>query len=112
MLNSDPGILVGSDAFSSVEYTGTLYVDTTLDDDIIGFVFNYQSNRRFMVVSWKKTTQSLWSNPKSVATAGLQIQLVKSNTGPHEKLANALWHSGDTKRQVCINYSTWRFQVS
>lgn len=100
-LNSDPALLLGYDTFSSVEYTGTLYVDTVVDDDYVGVVFNYQSNRRFMLVSWKQTTQSYWNTPNApVATAGLQIRTVKSNTGPSRRLMNALWHSDNTKRQV------------
>ena len=99
-MNSDPAMLVGYDTFSSVEYSGTLYVDTIVDDDYVGMVFNYQSNRRFMLVSWKQTTQKYWNNPKAEAIAGIQIRMVRSNTGPSQALMNALWHSEDTKRQV------------
>lgn len=101
MLNSDPALLVGYDSFSNVEFSGTLYVDTTLDDDYVGLVFNYQSNHRFILVSWKQTTQNYWNNPSSNGEAGLQIQLIRSKTGPSQALANALWHSRNTKKQVC-----------
>lgn len=99
-LNSDPALLVGYDTFSSVEYSGTLYVDTVVDDDYVGIVFNYQSNRRFMLVSWKQSTQSYWNSDTAAASAGLQIRMVKSNTGPSRRLMNALWSSQNTKRQV------------
>ena len=104
MQNSDPGMLIGKDVFSSVEFNGTLFVDATVDDDIAGIVFNYQSNRRFMLMTWKKANQSFWMNSPFVATAksGVQIKVVKSKTGPGDMLRNALWHTGDTKRQVWI----------
>lgn len=100
-MNSDPALLVGYDSFSSYEYTGTLFVDTAQDDDYIGIVFNYQNNRRFMLVSWKQTTQKYWNNGNLEGKAGLQIQLIRSSTGPSQALMGALWHSGNTKRQVC-----------
>ena len=102
MLNSDPALLVGYDMFSSVEFSGTLYVDTSIDDDYFGLVFNYQSNHRFMLISWKQTTQKYWNNPNAEATSGLQIRLVRSNTGPGQKLMTALWHSSNTRRQVAM----------
>lgn len=92
--------MVGYDSFGSVEYSGTLYVDTLVDDDYIGIVFNYQSNRKFMLVSWKQTTQKYWNNPRAIAEAGLQIRMVDSNSGPSRKLMRALWHSDDTTNQV------------
>lgn len=104
-MDSDPGLLVGYDAFSSVEYTGTLYVGSTRDNDYVGIVFNYQSNRRFMLVSWKQTTERYWGRFSAEAVSGLQIQAVKSNTGPGHDLMNALWNNGTTKRQVCNYYN-------
>lgn len=104
MLNSDPGMLIGKDVFSSVEFNGTFFIDSNVDDDIAGIVFNYQSNRRFMLMTWKQTNQSFWMTSPTVANAksGVQIKVVKSKTGPGDNLRNALWHTGDTKRQVRI----------
>lgn len=101
IVNSDPGLLVGKDSFAAVEFTGTFFVNTDLDDDFVGLVFNYQSNRRFMLVSWKKANGSYFYGKDDVmATAGLQVKVVKSNTGPSSQLRNALWHSGRTRNQV------------
>lgn len=43
-----------------MEYSGTFFVNTNSDDDIIGIVFGYQSPRKFFVASWKKSTQIYW----------------------------------------------------
>ena len=95
-------MLIGKHAFSSVEFNGTFFVNTEIDDDYAGIVFNYQSNKRFMLVAWKQSNQSYWLNtPFSAhATAGVQIKVVQSETGPGPMLRNAIWHSKDTPREV------------
>lgn len=100
--NSGPGMMIGKDAFSSVEFNGTLFVDTAQDDDFIGIVFNYQSNKRFMLVTWKKRGQTYYlRNPFTAeAKAGLEIKVVRSQTGPGKMLRNSIWKSGTTKKQV------------
>ena len=38
-----------------MDYEGRVYVDPgTTDDDFIGFVFSYQNESRFYLVSWKR----------------------------------------------------------
>ena len=89
----------------SLEYNGTFYVDTKRDDDYIGIAFNYQSNRRFMLISWKQISQTFWKEVTSFARSGIQIQVVDSNSGPGRSLRNALWNSGNSHRQVGSNSS-------
>lgn len=100
--NSDPGIAVGHDKLNGVDFGGTIFVDTEIDDDYIGLVFSYQDNKNFYTVMWKKNLQTYWlATPfRARAEAGLQIKLVHSKTGPGELLRNALWHTGDTENQV------------
>ena len=60
-----------------VEFDGTLYVNDDTGDDYAGFVFNYQSNKRFIVVSWKKTNETYSAKRPFVSRAmsGIQIKV-------------------------------------
>lgn len=100
--NSDPGLAVGYDAFGGVDFEGTFFVDTDIDDDYVGFIFSYQNNHKFYAVMWKKNIQTYWQATPFRASAepGIQLKLIDSATGPGQMLRNSLWHTGDTKDQV------------
>ena len=59
-MNSDPGLAVGFHRFGGVDFEGTFFVDTEIDDDYVGFIFSYQDNNQFYTVMWKKNTQTYW----------------------------------------------------
>ena len=83
-MNSDPGLAVGFHRFGGVDFEGTFFVDTEIDDDYVGFIFSYQDNNQFYTVMWKKNTQTYWqATPfRAVAEPGIQLKLVQSDTGP------------------------------
>lgn len=118
-LNSDPGLAVGFHAFAGMDFEGTIFVDSEIDDDYLGFVFSYQDNRHFYSVMWKKNSQTYWKPApfRAVAEPGIQIKLVDSVTGPGRILRNALWHTGNTTDQVKLLWKDsknvgWQQQVA
>ena len=66
----------GYHKFSSVDFNGTLFVNTDHHDDYFGFVFSYQSNKRFYVVLWKKTKElRRYGKASYMALPGVQIKV-------------------------------------
>ncbi|KAG1714927.1 Thrombospondin-3b [Nymphon striatum] len=90
-MNSDPGLAIGYQAFGGVDFEGTFFVDTEIDDDYAGFVF-------------RKTLKLIGSRHqfKAVAQPGIHLKLIQSKTGPGIELRNALWKSGSTEDQIIV----------
>lgn len=94
----------GSDSFHGVDFEGTFFISDKSDDDFVGFVFSYQSNRKFYFVSWKKGYQQYWKSEPFLADAyaGITIKLVNSTTGPGEFLRNSLWQTASVRGQTTL----------
>ena len=72
-INSAPGVAIGDDKLSSVDYEGTIYVDAkTNDNDWLGAVFSFQDSSNFYVFVSSKagSGQGQW-----------QLKRVNSKTG-------------------------------
>lgn len=86
----------GSHAYSSYEYNGTMEVrDVDGQDDFIGLTFNYQSNQRFMLVTWKKAREVYRDrNPfTAMAEAELQVKRIRTRQPKGPYLRNSIWQS-------------------
>ena len=53
-VNSLATLAIGDDVFNNVRFTGSLFVEDTLDNDVVGLVLNYQDNKNFYVVTASK----------------------------------------------------------
>ena len=66
-------------SLSSIEFSGTIFVNTHADDDYIGFIFGYQDSSTFYTVQWKQKNQTYWHRDPTLAegTTGMQIKVCK-----------------------------------
>ena len=68
----------GKTVYEGIDFSGTIFVQTESDDDILGLVFGYQGPSHFYVVSWKQNTQVYWrirNGKRSEATSGVEIKV-------------------------------------
>jgi hypothetical protein len=77
-----------------VRVTGRFRVETTLDDDLIGFVFGWQDPEHAYLLDWKQGTQA--SPPCGTAEAGATLKLLNSDVTIDA--CEDLWSSAGTAR--------------
>ena len=98
-INGDPTFFVSPNNFINTTFNGGFSVDTTSDDDYIGFVFGYQSplaansdavnDYHFFLFDWKQANQS---DPLGTGSEGFNLSYVSGEVagfGP-------FWAHGDT----------------
>ncbi|XP_067016443.1 cartilage oligomeric matrix protein-like isoform X3 [Acropora muricata] len=102
--NSAASILTGIQVFNDVEYSGTLFINTVSDNDIVGIVFGYLSRKKFFVASWKQEDQVYWgSRPfRAQALATFNIKKIHSSSGDLAMLRNVLWHTGNKTNEATL----------
>ncbi|XP_062499079.1 thrombospondin-2-like [Corticium candelabrum] len=120
-VDSDPGMAIGRKSFDYVEYSGTLFIGNNIDDDYAGFVFSYQSNRKFYVCIWKKGPQyftfgNQFAYPHPNARAGIQLKVIDSNIGPGPDLRDATWNTGNVVNESRLLWTSepfgWEYETS
>ncbi|XP_071121965.1 uncharacterized protein [Mytilus edulis] len=97
-----PSMLIGSQSYSSIRYSGTIYVRSDIGDNYVGIVFGYNSNRKFYLVSWKTKNYNFDLKTYQAGIKGINIKVIDSNTGPGIDLAYGLWHSSSKENQTTV----------
>lgn len=102
---------IGKDRLSSVDFSGTIFVDTHVDDDFVGFVFSFQDSSNFYVVYSAKHNR-----PGGQGIRPWRITRVSSQTGPSTELNSALWAAESVEGQTEIlwqdpNDNGWKPKV-
>ena len=54
-VNSRAGLAVAPEVFSSVRYSGVLFVNSTYDNDLVGIIFGYQNHKNFYALTSSMT---------------------------------------------------------
>jgi syndecan 4 len=60
-----------------MDYSGTWFVNTDEGHDYIGFVFGYQSNRKFYLVTWRQENYNYGGTAYRGGVRGIQIKVWK-----------------------------------
>ncbi len=76
----------------SIVITGRFAVQTTSDDDLIGFVFGWQDAQHFYLVDWKQAQQN--DGTCGLAEAGAALKVVSSTVAIED--CTDLWRSSGT----------------
>ena len=63
--------------YSSVDFTVSVYVDDTIDNDYFGIIWGYQSPSKFYLLSWKKKFEYFFTSRPfaAIANPGIQIKV-------------------------------------
>ena len=97
-LNTDPSAFLNGVNITSYTMRGNFRVNTTTDDDMVGFVFGYQDSNHFHLFDWKQANQSpglegfsvrkysaptgySWQNADFGATSTTYMQVLASDHG-------------------------------
>jgi len=77
IVNADASILLSDFDLSHTQMDGTWRVDTTSDDDFIGFVFGYQNSEHFYLFDWKKGSQN---DSVGFAERGMSVKVFNADS--------------------------------
>ncbi|HYC55494.1 MAG TPA: hypothetical protein VEL28_11230 [Candidatus Binatia bacterium] len=111
IVNADPSILVADFDIDNTEIIGSWRVDTTNDDDFMGFVFGYQNRCQYYLFDWKKATQDAGTG-FGVADVGMSIKEI--DTCPDDPTGLDLWDTGTPLRHndiPWVSFTDYEFRL-
>ena len=97
VVNADPSMYLNNLNQTSYEMDGSWQVNTTGDDDFMGFVFGYQDDSHFYIMDWKQGTQTAYG----AATAGFTIKQIAADSAADLTL-NDFWESDGTANSTIL----------
>lgn len=65
---------LGDNSYDSMDYSGTVFANTDTCNGYLGFVFGYQSNRKFYVAIWRHNHLN-YPPDYAAGIQGLQIKV-------------------------------------
>lgn len=103
--NGNPTYFVSADSFINSEFKGSFGVETTFDDDFIGFVFGFNGLDDFYLFDWKQGDQDI--GPGVTGFAGFTLSKISSATAAND--VNTMWgHSGPGLSVLASDYGAGR----
>lgn len=101
-VNSDASIFLSDFDAVGQEITGTWSVQTTSDDDFMGFVFGYQDRGHYYLFDWKQTSQNFSGD---FAEVGMSLKVVDMppNTDPTQ---DDLWPTNGSANVTLLQHNT------
>jgi len=67
---------LGNERYGEIQFSGTIFVNEMGENgNYVGFVFGYQSNRKFYLVSWRHNNQNYQETTYKAGLAGIQIKV-------------------------------------
>ena len=106
-VNADPSILLSDFDAAAQEIQGTWRVDTSGDDDFMGFVFGYQDRGQFYLFDWKAASQSFGGG---FAEVGMSLKVVQMPPGQDPGLLD-LWSTAGTANVTTLAHNTVPWQA-
>ncbi len=100
--NADASILLSDFDAANLAIDGTWLVNTTGDDDYMGFVFGYQDRAHYYLFDWKQADQN---DPCGFAQRGMSIKIVSVSTGADPTCFD-FWPSAGSSNVTVLRHNT------
>jgi hypothetical protein len=97
--NSMPSVYYLDRDLSNVRISGSFAVETTSDDDLVGFVFGLQDTEHFYLFDWKQATQN--DGTCGNAEIGAALKLISSSS--ELQLCQDFWSSSATANMQVLS---------
>ena len=97
-VNADASILLSDFDIAGTALDGSWRVNTSSDDDFMGFVFGYQDRGSFYLFDWKQGSQS--ASGYGFAERGMSVKVV--HTGAADPTRPQLWQSSPDSAAVTV----------